>query len=133
MIRNQLRSRKTFERKHANQIATQCAALCYDLDTKGRYVRVTNPIAVQTLRKAFERHLLLQDHITFMRLTDVQSEAFPASGEIANGTVSVMAVTRDDKGDLAYAIERCSGGCGNVRELLEAAKRAAVRKLGASF
>ena len=65
--------------------------------------------------------------------TDVQSEAFPASGEIASGTVSVMAVTRDDKGDLAYAIERCSGGCSNVRELLEAAKRAAVRKLGASF
>jgi hypothetical protein len=133
MNRKQLRSRKTFERKHANQIATQCAAVCYDLDTKGRYVRVTNPIAVQTLRKAFERHLLLQDHITFMRLTDVQSEAFPASGEIASGTVSVMAVTRDDKGDLAYAIERCSGGCGNVRELLEAAKRAAVRKSGASF
>ena len=129
----QLRARKTFERKHAHHIATQCAAVCYDLDTKGRYLRVTNPIAMQALRKAFERHLLLQDHIRFMRLTDVQSAAFPASGEIASRTVSVMAVTRDDKGDLAYAIERCSGGCGNERELLEGAKRAAERKLGASF
>ena len=84
-------------------------------------------------RKAFERHLRLQEDITFMRLTDAQSEAFPASGEIASGTVTVMAVTRDNKGDLAYAIERCSGGCGNGRGLLEAAKRAAERKLGASF
>lgn len=64
-----------------------------------------------------------------MRLTDAQSGAFPASGEIASGTVSVMAVTRDDKGDLAYAIERCSGGSGDERELLEAAKCAARRKL----
>ena len=68
-----------------------------------------------------------------MRLTDAQSEAFPASGEIASGTVSVIAVTRDSEGDLTYAIDRCSGGSGNGRELLEAAKRAAGRKLGASF
>ena len=129
MNRKQLRARKTFERKHANHIATQCAAVCYDLDTKGRYARVTNPIAVQALRKAFERHLRLQNDVTFMRLTDAQSGAFPASGEIASGTVSVMAVTRDDKGDLAYAIERCSGGSGDERELLEAAKCAARRKL----
>ena len=40
-----------------------------------------------------------------------------------------MAVTRDDKGDLAYAIERCSDGSGDERELLEAAKCAARRKL----
>lgn len=84
---------------------------------------------MQTLRKAFERHLLLQDDITFMRLTDEQSDAFLASGELVNGTVSVMAVTRDKKGDLAYAIERCSGGSGDECELLEAAKCAARRKL----
>lgn len=46
---------------------------------------------------------------------------------------SNSAVTRDNKGDLAYAIERCSGGFDNGRELLETAKRAAKRKLGASF
>ena len=129
MNRKQLRARKTFERNHAHQIATQCAAVCFDLDTKGRYVRVTNPTAVETLRKAFERHLRLQDDITFMRLTDEQSAAFPASGEIASGTVSVMAVTRDSEGDLAYAIERCSGGSGDERELLDAARCAAVEKL----
>ena len=131
MNRKQLRARKTYERKHAHQIAMQCAAVCFDLDTKGRHVRVTNQIAVQTLRKAFERHLRLQDDITFMRLTDAQSEAFPASGEIAIGTVSIMAVTRDSEGDLAYAIERCLGGSGDELELLEAARCAAERKLGA--
>ena len=129
MNRKQLRARKTYERKHAHQIATQCAAVCFDLDTEGRYVRVTNQIAVQTMRKAVERHLRLQEDITFMRLTDAQSEAFPASGEIASGTVSIMAVTRDDKGDLAYAIERCSGGSGDERELLDAARCAARDKL----
>ena len=129
MNRKQLRARKAFERKQAHHIATQCAAVCFDLDIKGRYVRVTNQIAVQTLCKAFERHLRLQDDVTFMRLTDVQSAAFPASGEIASGTVSIMAVTRDDKGDLAYAIERCSGGSGDERELLDAARCAARDKL----
>jgi len=133
MNRNQLRARKAFERKHAHHIATQCAAVSFDLNTEGRYIKVTNQIAVQTLCKAFERHLRLQEDITFMRLTDAQSEAFPASGEIPSGTVSVIAVTRDSEGDLTYAIERCSGGSGNGRELLEAAKRAAGRKLGASF
>ena len=64
-----------------------------------------------------------------MRLTDAQSEAFSASREIASGTVSVMAVTRDKQGDLTYAIERCSGGSGDERELLEAAKCAAKQKL----
>ena len=129
MNRKQLRARKAFERKHANHIAIQCAAVCFDLDAEGKYVKITDPTAVQTLRKAFERHLRLQDDITFMRLTDAQSAAFPASGEIASGTVSVMAITRDSKGDLAYAIERCSGGSGDGRELLEAAKCAARDKL----
>lgn len=129
MNRKELRARKAFERKHANYIATQCAAVSFDLDAEGKYVKITDPIAVQTLCKAFERHLRLQDDITFMRLTDAQSEAFPASGEIASGTVSVMAVTRDSGGDLAYAIERCSGGSGDERELLQAAKCAARRKL----
>jgi len=129
MNRKQLSARKTYERKHAHQIATQCAAVCFDLDTKGQYVQVTSPTAVQTLCKAFERHLRLQDDITFMRLTDAQSEAFPASEELASGTVSVMAVTRDKQGDLAYAIERCSGGSGDERELLEAARCAAEQRL----
>lgn len=83
-------------------------------------------------RKAFERHLRLQEDISFMRLTDAQSEAFPASGEIASGTVSVMAVTRDKQGDLAYAIERCSGGSGNGRELLEAVNHTSENKLSDS-
>ena len=41
----------------------------------------------------------------------------------------MMAVTRNKHGDLAYAIERCSGGLGDEDELLEAGKSAAVRKL----
>lgn len=69
--------------------------------------------------------------ILHSRLTDAQSAAFPASGEIASGTVSVMAVTSDSKGELAYAIERCSGGLGDKHKLLEAARCAAGRKLGA--
>lgn len=122
MNRKQLRARKAFERKHATQIAKQCAAVCFDLDAEGKYVQITNPTAVQTLRKGFERHLRLQDDITFMRLTDAQSAAFPVSGEIAIGTVSVMAVTRANNGELAFAIERCSGGLGDEHELLEAAR-----------
>ena len=129
MNRKQLRAKKAFERKHALKIARQHASSCYDLDSEGNYAQITNPTAVQTLRKAFERYLLLQDDITFMRLTDAQSEAFPASGEIASRTVSVMAVTRDKQGDLAYAIERCSGGSGDERELLEAARCAAEQRL----
>ena len=129
MNRNQLRAKVAFERKHANHIATKCAAVCFDLDAEGKYVKITNPTALQTLRKGFERHLRLQDNITFMRLTDAQSAAFPASGEIASGTVSVMAITRDSKGDLAYAIERCSSNLGDESELLDAAKRAAKQRL----
>ena len=49
MNRNQLRARKAFERKHAHHIATQCAAVSFDLDTEGRYIKATNQIAVQTL------------------------------------------------------------------------------------
>ena len=129
MNRKQLRARKALERKHANHIATQCASVCFDLDAEGKYIKITDPTAVQALRKAFERHLLLQDDITFMRLTDEQSDAFLASGELVNGTVSVMAVTRDKKGDLAYAIERCSGGSGDEHYLLETARCALQRRL----
>ena len=92
-------------------------------------MQITNPIAIETLRRAFEQHLRGNDVLTYLQLTDAQSKAFLVNGELAEGTVSVMAVTRDKQGDLAYAIERCSGGSGDERELLEAGKRAASRKL----
>ena len=129
MNRKQLRAKKAFERKHALKIARQYASSCYDLDSEGNYAQITNPTAVQTLRKAFERYLLLQDDITFMQLTDEQSEAFLASGELVNGTVSVMAVTRDKKGDLVYAIERCSGSSKDWGDLQAEAMLAAGRSV----
>ena len=92
-------------------------------------MQITNPIAVETLRHAFEQHLLGQDDVTYLRLTDTQSKAFLKCDELAEGTVSVMAVTRDKHGDLAYVIERCSGGSGDEGDLLEAGKLAAVRRL----
>ena len=130
MNRKQLRARKAYGRKHALEIAWQHASTCYDLDSNGNYVLIRDPIALQTLRKAFERHLRLKDDVTFMRLTEAQSEAFIAPGKLVSGTVSVIAITRDKQGDLAYAIERCSGGSWNESELLIAAKRAAKKKLG---
>ena len=129
MNRNETRKKKSFERHHAAKIAKQCAAFCFDFDEIGCYVQITNPIAVETLRHAFEQHLLGQDDVTYMRLTDAQSKAFLKCAELAEGTVSVMAVTRDNHGDLAYAIERCSGGLGDEDELLEAGMRAAKLRL----
>ena len=129
MNRKETRKQKSFERHHAAKIAKQCAAFCFDFDEIGCYVQITNPIAVETLRHAFEQHLLGQDDVTYLRLTDTQSKAFLKCDELAEGTVSVMAVTRDKHGDLAYVIERCSGGSGDEGDLLEAGKLAAVRRL----
>jgi len=129
MNRKETRKQKSFERQHAAKIAKQCAAFCFDFDEIGCYVQITNPIAVETLWRAFEQHLLGQEEVTYMRLTDAQSKAFLNCAELAEGTVSVMAVTRDNHGDLAYAVERCSGGSGDEDELLEAGMRAAFRRL----
>ena len=122
MNRKQLRAKKAYERKHALEIAWRHASVCGDLDDNGNYVRVTDPIAVNALYCAFHKHLLGDTQITFKRLQDEQSRAFLKSGELAPNTVSVMAVTRDETGEFRYAIERCSGGSGQVSELLVAAK-----------
>ena len=129
MNRKQLRARKAYERKHALEIAWRHASVCGDLDDNGNYVRVTDPIAVNALYCAFHKHLLGDTQITFKRLQDEQSRAFLKSGELAPNTVSVMAVTRDETGEFRYAIERCSGGSGQVSELLVAAKVGAANKL----
>ena len=129
MNRKQLRALKAYERKHALEIAWRHASVCGDLDGNGNYVCVTNPIAVNALYSAFHKHLLGDTQITFKRLQDEQSRAFLKSGELAPNTVSVMAVTRDQKGEFRYAIERCLGGSGHVSELLVAAKVAAANKL----
>jgi len=73
--------------------------------------------------------LLGDAQVNFKRLQDEQSRAFLKSGVLAPNTVSVMAVTRDQAGEFRYAIERCSGGSGQVSELLAAAKIAAANKL----
>ena len=129
MNRKQLRARKTYERKHAHQIATQCAAVCFDLDSNGNYVLIRDPIAVKTLFNVFHKHLLGKDAITYKQLQDEQSLAFLASGDLAPNTESVMAVTRDQYGEFRFAIERCSGGSGSADELLEAAKAKASDKI----
>ena len=129
MNRKQLRAKKAYERKHALEIAWRHASVCGDLDDNGNYVRVTDPIAVNALYCAFHKHLLGDTQITFKRLQDEQSRAFLKSGELAPNTVSVMAVTRDETGEFRYAIERCSGGSGQVSELLVAAKVGAANKL----
>ena len=129
MNRKQLRAKKAYERKHALEIAWRHASVCGDLDDNGHYVRVTDPIAVNALYCAFHKHLLGDTQITFKRLQDEQSRAFLKSGELAPNTVSVMAVTRDETGEFRYAIERCSGGSGQVSELLVAAKVGAANKL----
>ena len=129
MNRKQLRAKKPFARKHALKIAWRHASVCGDLDENGHYVRVTDPVAVNALYCAFHKHLLGNRQITFKRLQDEQSRAFLKSGELAPNTVSVMAVTRDQAGEFRYAIERCSGGSGQVSELLVAAKVAAANKL----
>ena len=129
MNRKQLRAKKAYERKHALGIAWRHASVCGDLDENGHYVRVTDPVAVNALYCAFHKHLLGNRQITFKRLQDEQSRAFLKSGELAPNTVSVMTVTRDQAGEFRYAIERCSGGSGQVSELLVAAKVAAANKL----
>ena len=129
MNRKQLRAKKAYERKHALEIAWRHASVCGDLDDNGNYVRVTDPIAVNALYCAFHKHLLGDTQITFKRLQDEQSRAFLKSGELVPNTVSVMAVTRDETGEFRYAIERCSGGSGQVSELLVAAKVGAANKL----
>ena len=129
MNRKQLRAKKAYERKHALEIAWRHASVCGDLDDNGNYVRVTDPIAVNALYCAFHKYLLGDTQITFKRLQDEQSRAFLKSGELAPNTVSVMAVTRDETGEFRYAIERCSGGSGQVSELFVAAKVGAANKL----
>ena len=129
MNRKQLRAKKAYERKHALEIAWRHASVCGDLDDNGNYVRVTDPIAVNALYCAFHKYLLGDTQITFKRLQDEQSRAFLKSGELVPNTVSVMAVTRDETGEFRYAIERCSGGSGQVSELLVAAKVGAANKL----
>ena len=52
MNRKQLRAKKTYERKHALEIAWRHASVCRDLDDNGNYVRVTDPIAVNALYDA---------------------------------------------------------------------------------
>ena len=129
MNRKQLRARKAFERKHALKIAWQHASACYDLDSNGNYILVSDPLAVKTLFNVFHKHLLGKDAITYKQLLDEQSSAFLSSGDLAPNTVSVMAVTRDQYGEFRFAIERCSGGSGSTDELLDAAKAAAQLKL----
>lgn len=129
MNRKQLRARKALERKHALKIAWQRASTCYDLDSKGKYVLVSDPLAVKTLFNVFHKHLLGKDAITYKQLHDEQSLAFLASGDLAPNTVSVMAVTRDQYGEFRFAIERCSGGSCDTHELLDAAKAAAQLKI----
>ena len=63
MNRKETRKQKSFVRQHAAKIAKQCVAFCFDLDENGCYVQITNPIAVETLRRAFEQHLLGQDDV----------------------------------------------------------------------
>jgi len=58
MNRKQLRAKKSYERHYAAKIAKQCAAFCFDLDESGCYVQITNPVVVETLRRAFQQHLL---------------------------------------------------------------------------
>ena len=129
MNRKKLRARKAFERKHALKIARQHASSCYDLDSEGNYVLVSDPLAVKTLFNVFHKHLLGKDAITYKQLQDEQSSAFLASGDLVPNTVSVMAVTRDQYGEFRFAIERCSGGSGSTDELLDAAKATAKLKL----
>jgi len=129
MNRKQLRVKKAYERKHALEIAWRHASAFSDLDDNGKYVRVTDPVAVNALDSAFHKHLLGDAQVTFKRLQDEQSRAFLKSGVLAPNTVSVMAVTRDQAGEFRYAIERYSGGSGQVSELLAVAKIAAANKL----
>ena len=129
MNRKQLRAKKAFDRKHALKIAWQHASACYDLDSEGNYVLVSDPLAVKTLFNVFHKHLLGKDAITYKQLQDEQSLAFLASGDLAPNTESVMAVTRDQYGEFRFAIERCSGGSGSADELLEAAKAKASDKI----
>lgn len=129
MNRKQLRAQRAFERKHALKIAWQHASTCYDLDNKGNYILVRDPLAVKTLFNVFHKHLLGKEAITYKQLLDEQSLAFLSSGDLAPNTVSVMAVTRDQYGEFRFVIERCSGGSGNPAELLELAKVAARNKI----
>lgn len=82
MNKKETRKKKSFERHHAAKITKQYAAFCFDLDESGCYVQITNPIAVETLRRAFEQHLLGHDDVTYMRLTAAQSKAFLTHGEV---------------------------------------------------
>lgn len=129
MNRKQLRAKKAFERKHALKIAWQHASTCYDLDSEGKYVLISDPLAVKTLFNVFHKHLLGKDAITFKQLQDEQSLAFLSSGDLAPNTVSVIAVTQDQYGEFRFAIERCSDGSGETGDLLEAAKATAKLKL----
>lgn len=129
MNRKQLRAQRAFERKHALKIAWQHASNCYDLDSEGNYVLVSDPMAVKTLFNVFHKHLLGNDAITYKQLQEEQSLAFLSSGDLAPNTVSVMAVTRDQYGEFSFAIERCSDKSGYMVGLLNVAKTAAAARL----
>ena len=82
MNKKETRKKKSFERHHAAKIAKQCAAFCFDLDEFGFYLQINNPIAVETLHRSLEQHLLGHDDVTYMRLTAAQSKAFLTHGEV---------------------------------------------------
>ena len=90
MNRKQLRARKALERKHALKIAWKHASTCYDLDSEGNYVSVSDPLAVKTFFTVFHKHLLGKDAITYKQLKDEQSSAFLSSGNLAPNTVSLI-------------------------------------------
>ena len=104
MTRHDRRKVKAQAAKHAENLAGQFARACYDYTPEGQLIRVSDPLAVAALQRAF-RHMLRHGCAPpTLRLTAEQVAAFPRRATELQEHPGYLSVGLDPDGRGTYDI-----------------------------
>lgn len=127
MNRKQRRSIKA----NAAGIAAKMAGAAYDYTTAGALVRVTHPVAIAALVRAFQHMLANGCEAHTTRISSATANAFPRGNPTPQGALSYLAVSLDPDGRGTYSIRAIAtlGAPAYLAELLN--RKAALHHLSA--
>lgn len=91
-------------RARAKPLAEKLAAKVYDYTEAGALIRVSNPVAIRTLQRAFEA-MLKQGKPVTMQVSKTEAAAFPRWRPGQAGMTHMLAVGIDAEGRGAYSLQ----------------------------
>lgn len=123
------RKQRRLIKSNAPTVAAQMAGQAYDYTPAGRLMRVTHPVAVAALTRAFQHMLANGCEAHTTRLSSTTAEAFPRGAPTPAGATSYLAVGLDPDGRGTYSIRSIMtpGAPANLADLLN--RRAALLHL----